>query len=389
MAFDILRMSEAFEFVVRTRLLAGPGQAERVGEVVAEFGVRRVMLVTDPGLVAAGHAAKCTDALRKSSLDLLVFDRAHENPTTETVAAGLAAARDFQPELLVSLGGGSAMDTAKGVNFLHTNGGSMEDYWGTGKARLPMLPSVAIPTTAGTGSEMQSYALIARAVDGTKMACGDPKAAFRVALLDPLLVTTCPTHVAALAGIDALSHAIETYVTRKRNPLSNSLAAQAFQRIAAHLPAIGTADVPLETWSDLQLGACLAGLAIENSMLGAAHALANPLTARFKVPHGQAVGVVLPHVIRYNGSDCEPWYAELLAASGLAVSSSGTATDRLARFVSDMLERLHLKSSLGALHVPESAVCDLARDAATQWTGSFNPRPLTDADAAALYQEAR
>ncbi len=381
-------MPETFEFVVRTRLLAGPGQADRVGEVVADFGVGRVMLVTDPGLVGAGHAAKCADALRKSSLELLVFDQARENPSTETVAAGLAAARDFQPELLVSLGGGSAMDTAKGVNFLLTNGGRMEDYWGTGKATRPMLPSVAIPTTAGTGSEMQSYALIARSADGTKMACGDPKAAFRVALLDPLLVTTCPAQVAALAGIDALSHAIETYVTRKRNPVSILLAAQAFQRIAAHLPAIGTADVSLEAWSDLQLGACLAGLAIENSMLGAAHALANPLTARFKVPHGQAVGVVLPHVIRYNGGDCEPWYAELLATAGMAVGSSGAATDRLARFVSDMLERLHMKSTLGALHVPESAVPDLARDAAIQWTGSFNPRPLAAADAVSIYREA-
>ena len=216
-----------------------------------------------------------------------------ENPTTRCVENCVQAARAAGADILIGLGGGSSMDTAKGCNFLLTNGGQMRDYWGVGKATKSMLPLIAIPTTAGTGSECQSAALIADEVTHQKMACLDPKAAARIAILDPELTLSQPRRVAACTGIDALSHAVETAVTTKRSPLSRAYSLEAFRLCGGHLSRALNEPGDLEARSGMLLGAAFAGTAIENSMLGAAHAAANPLTARFGVTHGVAVGLML------------------------------------------------------------------------------------------------
>ena len=186
-----------------------------------------MLLVTDAGLEHAGHPQRAQQSLREAGLEVFLFDGVEENPSDRHVQAGLEQARRHQIDLLVGLGGGSAMDCAKGINFLLTNGGRMADYKGFGKAARPMLPSLGVPTTAGTGSEAQSYALIADEHAHLKMACGDRKAAFRVALLDPELTVTQPAKVTAITGIDALAHAVESYVCTRRNPI-----AQLFGRAA-------------------------------------------------------------------------------------------------------------------------------------------------------------
>jgi alcohol dehydrogenase len=164
----------------------------------------------------------------------------------------------------------------------------MEDYWGVGKATGPMLPMFAIPTTAGTGSEMQSFALISQAETHVKMACGDKRASCQIAILDPLLTVTQPPSVTALTGIDAVSHAVETAVTTKRNEVSSSYSQQSWQLLSENLAAVILDPSDLAARAAMQLGAAYAGVAIENSMLGAAHALANPLTATLGTAHGQA-----------------------------------------------------------------------------------------------------
>ena len=224
-------------------------------------------------------------------------------------------ARQWAPDLLVGLGGGSSLDCAKGINFLYTNGGRMEDYWGVGKAALPMLPMIAVPTTAGTGSEAQSFALISDAQTHVKMACGDKKAACRIAILDPRLTVTQPRRVTALTGIDALAHALETQVTKPRNLISQTFSREAWRLLAANYARVLETPEDLEARSGMQLGACLAGMAIENSMLGAAHALANPLSAAYGIVHGEAVALMLPHVIRFNGETVAASYEELLQAT--------------------------------------------------------------------------
>src|SRR6185295_10786955 len=233
--------------------------------------------------------------------------------------------------------GGSSMDCAKGINFLLTNGGVMQDYWGFGKAAQPMLPMIGIPTTSGTGSEAQCYALISDAATHVKMACGDPKAAFRIALLDPGLTVSQPASVTASAGFDALAHSVETWVTTKRNPISDVFSREAWRLLESNYERVLAAPADIEARGAMQLGAYFAGVAIENSMLGATHACANPLSAHYGTTHGHAIAILLPQVVRWNSRAAGPRYAELLQLSSTSQGAGdpshllATRLDELAR----------------------------------------------------------
>jgi alcohol dehydrogenase len=370
----------------------GAGALAALGEVVrAAAGpeVERVLLVTDPGVRRAGHAEAAAAALAGAGLAADLFDAVGENPTTAQVAAGAAFAAPRAPGAIVAVGGGSAMDCAKGINFLLTNGGRMEDYEGRDRAIRPMLPSVGVPTTAGTGSEAQRFALIARAEDHRKMACGDAGARFRAVVLDPALAATAPRRVAAAAGLDAVSHALESAVTAAGNPVSRMLAREAWRLLDGALPAVLSAPEELAAVGRALLGAHLAGAAIEQSMLGAAHACANPLTARFGVAHGVAVALMLPHVVRFNAAAAADVYGELAAAAGLAGADAGAdPAATLARRVESLRAGAGLPGRLADCGVPAVALPALAAEATTQWTGRFNPRPVTEADFLRLYESA-
>ena len=359
------------------RVLSGPGRLADLPAQVAELGVAKLLLVTDPGLEAAGHADRALAALA-GTVETIVFDGVKENPTSNEVEQGTEMARDHGIEAIVALGGGSAMDCAKGINFLYTNGGKMEDYWGLGKAERPMLPSLAVPSTAGTGSEAQSYALITQPATGRKMACGDPKARFRAVILDPEVASTAPRRVAAATGMDAVSHAIETAVSRRSNPVSRMLSRTAWRMISERFqPALATPG-DLGSVAAMQLGAHLAGAAIEASMLGAAHAAANPLTARHHIIHGEAVGLMLPHVVRFNGAARGPSYEDL----------EPDGSDRLAARVEEFRREAGLAEQLRERGVGQESIPELAEMATREWTGEFNPRPLTAADFEKLYEAA-
>ena len=377
-----------FDFQNRTRIVFGPRKIEALGALAAELGCKRALVASDPGIVAIGHAAAGIQSLEDAGLACKLFQGVRENPSTEHVAAGVEMARDFQPDLIVGLGGGSSMDCAKGINFIYTNGGRMQDYWGVGKATQPMLPMIAVPTTAGTGSETQSFALISDAETHAKMACGDKKAAFRVAILDPVLTVSQPPRITALTGIDALAHALETYVTRVRSPMSLAFSREAWQLLAEHFSRVLHAPDDLEARSGMQLGACFAGLAIENSMLGATHALANPLTANYGIVHGQAIALMLPHVIRFNGQEYANWYRDLLdgAVPGVPTADAGPAG--LADFVARLAGEAGLSGRLRECGIDQDRLPLLAEQAATQWTGTFNPRPVGKSELLSLYEAA-
>ena len=374
-----------FDYQPRTRLIFGAGSVDRVGELTGGLGVSRGLLVTDAGIVAAGHAGHVQRSLQAAGLSVTLFDKAKENPTTKCVERCVAAAKAAGIETLVGLGGGSSMDTAKGCNFILTNGGRMQDSWGVGKATKPMLPFIAIPTTAGTGSEMQCAALIADEATHQKMACLDPKCAARIAILDPLLTLSQPPRVAACTGIDAIAHAVETAVTTKRNPVSRMFSQEAFRLCIGALPRVLAKPDDLEARANMQLGAAFAGAAIENSMLGAAHAAANPLTAHFGITHGHAVGLMLPHVVRFNAAVelNAATYAQLAVQAGI-----GAAADKLAKRLGQLLDIAGLPGSLASCNVRPGRIPALADEAARQWTASFNPRPVTAADFVHLYTEA-
>ena len=378
----------AFEFQPLTRLVAGAGTLARLGELARELGGTRALLVTDPGLEAAGHPQRALSLLREAGLDATVFDGVEENPTTKHVAIGLEIAREMQIDLLVAVGGGSSMDCAKGINFLYTNGGRMADYKGHGKATKPMLPSIGVPTTSGTGSEAQSFALIADERTHMKMACGDRKVAFRVSILDPDLTESQPRGVAAVTGIDALTHAAESYVSTKRNPLSQMYAREAWRLLESNFETVLRNPSDAEARSAMQLGSHFAGVAIENAMLGAAHACANPLTAHYGLTHGIAVGILMPHVIRFNAAAAGPLYGDLAHDVGLINGDANAAGEVLARRMASFLEFAELPASLSACGVSRGILHLLAEEAAQQWTGKFNPRPAGEEELLALYEAA-
>jgi alcohol dehydrogenase len=394
------------DYQLRTRLIAGERSIERLGELARELNGRRVLIVSDPGVVAAGIYQIGAEQIRDAGLESLGFHDLAENPTTEHVRAGVQMAEEFRPDLLIGLGGGSSMDCAKGINFIYTGGGEMSDYWGVGKAALPMLPMIAVPTTSGTGSETQSFAMISDAHTHVKMACGDPKASPAIAILDPLLTCSQPASVTALTGIDALTHALESFVTTKRNAISDCYAREAWTLLSRGFPRVLEDPMDLSGRSQMQLGAAFAGMAIEASMLGAAHALANPLTAYLNVPHGQAVGMMMPHVIRFNASFVGGRYGELVRLLPEIVPSdhrmaSEILADCFTRWLQlasmatglEQLERWNApqgaSASAGGPCAAEELLEAMAKMAAKQWTGAFNPRPADADDFLAIYRSAR
>ena len=387
---EAIAAANELDFQLRTRLIQAADAIDSLGEIASQYSQSRVLVVSDPGIVEAGHVERGIESLRKFGLEVKVFDGAHENPSTRDVSTGLEIARSFQPEMLIGLGGGSSMDCAKGINFLHTNGGQMQDYWGVDRATKPMLPMVAVPTTAGTGSEMQSFALISDAETHIKMACGDKKASCKVALLDPKLTLTQPAQVTALTGVDALSHALETYVTKRRNPVSLMYSRESWRLIATHFRRVLDDPTDMEARAAMQLGAAFAGVAIENSMLGASHALANPLTANFGTAHGQAVGTMLPFVIRFNGEQFDQWYRELLAATSEShlTPAADSGSEGMADFVESLVGDAGLKIRLRDCKVNQEAFPDMAIQASKQWTGSFNPRSVDEHSLLELYKLA-
>lgn len=380
----------------------GAGMLERLGPLVlrlpelAAVGSvpRRVLVVTDPGLEAAGHVDRAMASLADAGLDAAIFDGVEENPTTEHVERGVEAARSHDADLLIGLGGGSSMDCCKGINFLLTQDGDMEDFRGVGKAARPMLPSVGVPTTAGTGSEAQRFALISQAESHVKMACGDRKARFRLVILDPELIRTVPRRVAAANGMDALAHAVESHASRARTPFSAVFSREAFRLAEGALETYldardGDGAEHEQARADLLLAAHLAGSAIEHSMLGAAHSLANPLTARHGVIHGVAVGYMLPHVVRFNADAAVDAYEDLAHTAGLDLARHANAAEAVAKRLEELYRRAGLPDDLAAdADVDTGALDAMAEEAAGQWTARFNPRPADAGDMASLYAAA-
>jgi alcohol dehydrogenase class IV len=378
-----------FDFELRTRVVFGEDALSRLGELARQLSFTRTLIVADPGIAAAGYVERAAALLEAERIAWFLFRDFDVNPDTRMVEAGRASADWHRIDSIVAIGGGSSLDCAKGINFLFTNGGSMRDYLGFGKAGKPMLPSIGIPTTAGTGSEAQSYALISDAETHVKMACGDPKAAFRVAILDPVLTVSQPRAVAAVAGYDAMSHAVESFVTARRSAVSDLFAADAWRLLQGHYEKVLGTPEDLAVRAAMLLGAHEAGIAIEQSMLGATHACANPLTARYGTTHGIAIAVMLTHVVRWNAAHVGDRYRRLMdMCERGAQDSPDAAADRLAARLEELRRAGRLPESLRDLGVARDELPALAADAAQQWTGTFNPRPFDAAGALELYERA-
>lgn len=363
----------AFDYQPRTRVIFGDGAVAQLTRLARELGFSRTLLVADRGLVDAGHVATATKMLEAAGVLVSPFHDFGPNPDTDQVEAGRRFANGTDYTSIVALGGGSSMDLAKAINIVTHNPGSIADYQGYGKGTGLLAPMVAIPTTAGTGSEAQSYAIIAHSGTHMKMAIGDPGAAFRAAILDPALTVSQPAFITATAGYDAISHAVESLVCSKANPFSQCFAREAWRLLSECFERVLANPDDITARGAMLTGANLAGASIENSMLGAAHACANPLTAKFGIAHGSAIALMLPHVVRWNLSVAEALYTELFAGDLAARLEEFAAAAQLPRRLSDYGVKL-------------AELPGLAAGAAGQWTGRFNPRPFDSAAALELYQ---
>lgn len=375
-----------FEFQLQTRLILGPGSIEGLGSLARELNFRRTLLVADRHLASVGYVDRATKLLLPADVEVFAFHDFGADPDSATIELGRSFAAPLNVDSIIGLGGGSSLDCAKGINFLLTNGGQIQDYVGYGKTSRPMLPMIGIPTTAGTGSEVQSYAVISDAGTHRKMACGDRQAAFRLAILDPQLTLSQPQNVTAASGFDAIAHAVETYVSTTRTPVSETFSREAWRLLEANYERVLTQPDNLEAREAMQLGASLAGIAIENSMLGATHACANPLTAHYGTVHGVALAMLLPSVVRWNSGTSGGRYADLLQIAGRESSSDEDAGELLASRLEELARVAGLQTTLSRAGVAAEDLPKLATEAAEQWTGQFNPRPFGFAGALEVYQ---
>jgi alcohol dehydrogenase len=380
-----------FDNIKRTKLVFGDGVSLASGELAKELGLKHVLLVTDRGLVEAGHVEVVRDSLSKAGIKVTLFDQVIENPTTDCVEKAKQAASEARVDSFIGLGGGSSMDTAKGANFLLSNGGRMHDYWGVNKATKEMLPLIVIPTTAGTGSECQSFALISDSKTHQKMACGDSKAAAKIAILDPGLTLSQPENVTVCTGIDAIAHAVETAVTNKRNKLSTLFSEESFKLLLPNFTKVLNQPNDISARGSMLLGAAMAGCAIEASMLGAAHSLANPLTAHYNIVHGQAVGMMLPYVVRFNSEieECRGVYVNLMKVAQIECENeSADEVNNLVAYLLNLLQQTGLPIRLRDVIADKSELKVLAKEASAQWTAGFNPRSVGEIEMEKIYIDA-
>lgn len=376
-----------FDFELRTRIVFGHRSLTRLGHLARELKFRRTLLVADRGLAEAGHVAQASRLLAEAGVEAIGFHDFSANPDCAIVEHARRTTEPLSVDSFVALGGGSSINCARALNFVLTNGGNITDYRGYGKPDAPLLPTIAVPTTAGAGAEALSYACLLDGPARALIVCGDASAAARIALLDPELTLTAPRHVTAMSGFDAIAHAVEAAASARRTPLSDTFSHRAWRLLNDAFERVVLHPADPEARASMQLGAYFAGLAVEQSMLGAAHACAHPLTARGNVTHGLALAILLPHVVRWNANVAMDRYAALLG-SPRRRHRDDDAAEALASRLEDLATAAGLRTTLSDSGINEDVLAALADQAAQDWTAPFNPRPLDAAGALEIYRAA-
>lgn len=375
-------------FAVYPRIVFGEGAAGEAGRELAALGAHRVLVVTDTGLVRAGLVQPVCGVLEEAGLGHAAFSDVEANPSVQTVEKALAVYRREECDGILAVGGGSPIDAAKAVGLLASNGGSLPDYEGMGLVRNPLPPFVAIPTTVGTGSEVTVFDVITDTRRQFKMTIASPLLAPKVALLDPALVYGLPRDMVAATGMDALTHAIESYLAKSAHPFSEACALYAVEIIGANLRAAVAGDRSARGL--LLYAAALAGMSFNSTRLGDCHALAHPLGAVCGVPHGVANAVLLPYVMEFNLSFAQARLARLAQCLGEKVAALSQEEAALAAVsaVRWLAADIGIPTCLGDLGVPAEAIPQMAADAMKSGNIAVNPRPTSLEDLITLYERA-
>ncbi|HHY75700.1 MAG TPA: iron-containing alcohol dehydrogenase [Firmicutes bacterium] len=377
---DIIK---TFSFELPTKIEYGMGVVRNLPDEASRLGARKVMVVTDRGVREALADAAVIRPLKDAGFELLVFDQVEPNPKDRNVEEGAALAREFGAEALVALGGGSPIDCAKAIAVLVSHGGDrIKKYEGKTAVTRPVLPWIAIPTTAGTGSEVTFSSVITDTAAKYKMTIKSPFMAAKVALVDPELTFTVPPAVTASTGVDALTHAIEAYTVTCSEPISDALALHAISLIAANLRDAVRDGRNARARDGMMMGSLLAGIAFSHSDVGSVHCMAESLGGVYDLPHGVCNAILLPYVMEYNMEYCRDRYANVARAMGAGedAASAVQAVKALCRDVG--------LPALKTLGIRESDLDMLADMSARNISTESNPRPMTKKDYLEVFRRA-
>ena len=383
-------MMNPFSFNTTPSLRMGAGLAGELGQITRPICGDRVLLVTDPGMMATGLVQQATDCLRAAGVEVTLFDQVQADPPEEIVLQ--AAQQALGKTGVIGFGGGSSLDVAKLAALLAASNQPLAEAYGIGNAQGPRLPLVLVPTTAGTGSEVTPISIVTTGAS-EKMGVVSPLLLPDMALLDPELTLGLPAHVTAATGIDAMVHAIEAYasVNANNNPISRALAVEALGLMGRMLLRAVQKPGDLEARTGMLLGSMLAGQAFANSPVAAVHALAYPIGGHYKVPHGLSNALVLPHVLRFNAQVAPEAYAALLphVFPDLPAMSVAEAALQFAESMADLSRACGLEQGLRDMGIAREALPILARDAMNQTRLLVNnPRPVDEAAALKIYEAA-
>lgn len=380
-----------FEFFVPTKILFQEyAVRNRLVEQIRAFKVSAIIVITDKGVVNAGLLKDAVAALDQAGITYAVFDEVEPNPSTDTCVKAFQAAQAIGAGATVAIGGGSAMDVAKAVGILMTNGGDLESYEGPNKFENQMLPMIGIPTTAGTGSELTPFVVITIRARHYKMTIFGIKCLPQVALLDPTLLSTVPPHVAAACGMDALTHAVESFINLQASPITDAYACEAIRLVGKYLRQYVANRGNMTAAGAMLVASSMGGVSFGVARLGNVHAMAHPLGGFFDLPHGVANAILLPHVMRYN----------LLADSGkyrriaelLGEDCSGLSDREAARVAIEAVEELSrdigIPRTLREVGVTEDLISSMSGDAMKSGNILLNPRQTTLQDIENLFKAA-
>ena len=379
-------------FRTTPRILMGPGCADQIGPELKALKGKRVLIVTDPGIIQAGLLDRVEPSLKKAGVAVTLFDQVEPDPHIEIVNQALDRLKEEKCDSVIGMGGGSSLDIAKLVAAMAVNPGHISDYFGVDLLVRPGLPLIAVPTTAGTGSEVTPIAILSDQAEHLKKGVVSSHLFPRLALLDPILTLGVPPAVTAFTGMDALIHAIEAYTSVNANSLTDHLAFRAMELTFGNLLTAYARGEDLEARSKMLEGSLLAGMAFANAGVTAVHAFAYPFGGEFHhIAHGLANSVMLPHVLRFNMLGNIPKFADISSAFGLLTDD---LTDRQAaeeglEAIEELMIDLNLPLRLRDLNVPEEAIPGMAQGVmkVTRLLAN-NPRRITLEDAERIYRSA-
>lgn len=374
-----MNLLSPFSFALPTRIEYGTGAVEKLADELALINARRVMLITDVRLASSGVLSRFTTHLASKRIAYDIFARVEANPKDYNVEEGAKKAAFDKPDCLVAIGGGSPIDCAKAINVVASNGGQVRDFEGYGKIPGDVLPLIAIPTTAGSGSEVTFSAVVTDSREHFKFSIKDPKIAPRVALVDPEMTLSMPAALTAATGMDALTHAIEAYTANAAEPLSDAVALHAVELITTHLRAAVSDGLNIEARSGMLLGSLLAAIAFSHSDVAAVHCIAEALGGQYDLPHGVCNAVTLPAVMEYNLDYCVDRYARIALAMGLGDGSVESRARQAVAEVKKLAADIHLPE-FRQLGVKEGDFEKLANDSAANGSNRDNPRPMERGD---------